>query len=103
MATPAESMVHGPKALLARLPSVDRVLQRPGPRALVERHGATLVADELRAQDTSHRIVGVDEAVAMVRAGMPLPLHPLIGGLPPEIAWRYLGVVADRVMPALQG
>ena len=44
-----------------------------------------------------------DEAVAMVRAGMPLPLHPLIGGLPPEIAWRYLGVVADRVMPALQG
>ena len=50
MATPAESMVHGPKALLARLPSVDRVLQRPGPRALVERHGATLVADELRAQ-----------------------------------------------------
>ena len=30
-----------------------------------------------------------------------LPLHPLIGGLPPEIAWRYLTTVADRVMPAL--
>ncbi len=60
-------------------------------------------ADELRAQDASHRIVTVDEAVAMVRAGMPLPLHPLIGGLPPDIAWRYLTTVDEKVMPALAG
>jgi alkanesulfonate monooxygenase SsuD/methylene tetrahydromethanopterin reductase-like flavin-dependent oxidoreductase (luciferase family) len=60
-------------------------------------------AEELRAENKSHRIVTVAEAVAMVRAGAPLPLHPLIGGLPPEIAWRYLETVANEVMPALQG
>jgi alkanesulfonate monooxygenase SsuD/methylene tetrahydromethanopterin reductase-like flavin-dependent oxidoreductase (luciferase family) len=59
--------------------------------------------DELRAEDRTHRIVTVDEAVAMIRAGKPLPLQPLVGGLPPEIAWRYLHVVTDDVMPALAG
>lgn len=58
-------------------------------------------ADELRAENRSHRILTVDEAIAFVRAGAPLPLHPLIGGLPPEIAWRYLRTVVDDVMPAL--
>jgi alkanesulfonate monooxygenase SsuD/methylene tetrahydromethanopterin reductase-like flavin-dependent oxidoreductase (luciferase family) len=57
--------------------------------------------DELRAEDRSHRIVTVDEAVEIARAGTPLQLHPLIGGLPPEIAWRYLKTVTDVVMPAL--
>jgi len=58
-------------------------------------------ADELRAEQRSHRIVTVAEAVTMARTGMPLALHPLIGGLPPEIAWRYLRTVTDEVMPAL--
>jgi alkanesulfonate monooxygenase SsuD/methylene tetrahydromethanopterin reductase-like flavin-dependent oxidoreductase (luciferase family) len=58
-------------------------------------------ADELREENRSHRILTVDEAVEFVRAGAPLPLHPLIGGTPPEIAWRYLGTVVDKVMPAL--
>ncbi len=57
-------------------------------------------AEELRAEDRSHRIITVDEAVATVQAGVVLQLHPLIGGLPPEIAWRYLETVADVVMPA---
>ena len=43
-------------------------------------------AEALRAENRSHRILGVDEAIEFVRAGAPLPLHPLIGGLPPEIA-----------------
>ena len=60
-------------------------------------------AEELRAQDTSHRIVTVDQAVELVRAGMPLQLHPLIGGLPPEVGWRYLRTVVDRVVPATSG
>ncbi len=68
-------------------------------------HSASLSAatsvEELRAENTSHRIVTVDEAVAMVRAGMPLQLHPLIGGLPPEIGWHYLRTVVDQVMPAV--
>lgn len=60
-------------------------------------------AEELRAENASHRIVTVEQAVAMVRAGMPLPLHPLIGGLPPETAWRYLHTVVDEVLPAVAG
>ena len=51
-------------------------------------------AEELRAEDRSHRIVTVEDARAMVQTGMPLQLHPLIGGLPPEIAWRYLKTAA---------
>ena len=57
--------------------------------------------DELRSEGQSHRIVTVDEAVAMASAGQILSLHPLVGGLPPEIAWRYLETVTGRVMPAL--
>jgi alkanesulfonate monooxygenase SsuD/methylene tetrahydromethanopterin reductase-like flavin-dependent oxidoreductase (luciferase family) len=69
------------------------------------RHTASLsfaaTAEELRAERRSHLVFGVDEAVEHVRAGKLLALHPLIGGLPPEIAWRYLDTVADKVVPAL--
>ena len=44
-----------------------------------------------------------EEAVETVRSGMPLQLHPLIGGLPPDVAWRYLRTVTDVVMPAVTG
>ena len=57
--------------------------------------------DELRAEGRSHRILTVEEAIELARSGLPLPLHPLIGGLPPEIAWRYLRTVTDEVVPAL--
>ena len=57
--------------------------------------------DELRAENRSHRIVTVDEAVAMIQAGSPLALQPLVGGLAPEVAWRYLRTVTDDVMPRL--
>jgi alkanesulfonate monooxygenase SsuD/methylene tetrahydromethanopterin reductase-like flavin-dependent oxidoreductase (luciferase family) len=57
--------------------------------------------EELRAEDRTHRIVTVEEAVAMIQAGTPLPLQPLVGGLPPEIAWRYLRTVTDVVMARL--
>jgi alkanesulfonate monooxygenase SsuD/methylene tetrahydromethanopterin reductase-like flavin-dependent oxidoreductase (luciferase family) len=59
--------------------------------------------DELRAEDRSHRIITVEEAVETVRSGLPLQLHPLIGGLPPETAWRYLRTVTDVVLPEATG
>ena len=31
-----------------------------------------------------------DEATEFVREGRLLPLHPLCGGVPPEVAWPYL-------------
>jgi alkanesulfonate monooxygenase SsuD/methylene tetrahydromethanopterin reductase-like flavin-dependent oxidoreductase (luciferase family) len=57
--------------------------------------------EELRAEGRSHRIVSVDEAISLARSGLVLPLHPLVGGIPPEIAWRYLRTVTDEVEPAL--
>lgn len=60
---------------------------------------AATSVQELRAEKRSHRILSVDEAVEMVRSNRPLFLHPLVGGLPPDIAWRYLRTVTDDVMP----
>lgn len=72
----------------------------PGNTHTASLSSATTV-DDLRAEGRSHRIVTVDEAVAMIRAGAPLPLQPLVGGLHPETAWRYLRIVTDDVMPRL--
>jgi alkanesulfonate monooxygenase SsuD/methylene tetrahydromethanopterin reductase-like flavin-dependent oxidoreductase (luciferase family) len=72
----------------------------PGNTTTASLSTATTV-DELRAEGRSHRIVTVDEAVDMVRGGDLLQLQPLVGGLHPEVAWRYLRVVTDEVMPRL--
>ena len=68
------------------------------------RHGQTGVAsistattvEELR-QDPSYRIVTVDEATELVRAGTILPLLPLCGGLAPDVAWPYLRRAVEAV------
>jgi alkanesulfonate monooxygenase SsuD/methylene tetrahydromethanopterin reductase-like flavin-dependent oxidoreductase (luciferase family) len=45
----------------------------------------------LRAQEGGpYRILTPDEAADFVRGGRPLPLHPLCGGVPPDVAWPYL-------------
>ncbi|URI08733.1 L-seryl-tRNA(Sec) selenium transferase [Aquincola tertiaricarbonis] len=50
-----ESMVHGSKALLQQLPSIDRIMQWPAAQALVAAHGHTLVAGEARALVAARR------------------------------------------------
>jgi alkanesulfonate monooxygenase SsuD/methylene tetrahydromethanopterin reductase-like flavin-dependent oxidoreductase (luciferase family) len=90
---------------------VDRAWEEVGPHLLHDaetaasyRHGQTSVAsisaattvDELRADD-AYRIVTLDEAVELVRAGTILPLHPLCGGLAPAVAWPYLQRAVDAV------
>ena len=55
--------------------------------------------EELRATSTAHKIYGTDEAVELVRGGGMLLLMPLCGGLPPDIAWRYVEHVANVVLP----
>jgi alkanesulfonate monooxygenase SsuD/methylene tetrahydromethanopterin reductase-like flavin-dependent oxidoreductase (luciferase family) len=44
----------------------------------------------LRAENGPYRIFTSDEAADYVRGGRPLPLHPLCGGVPPDVAWPYL-------------
>lgn len=43
----------------------------------------------LREVEGPYRIFAPDEAVDYIRSGRPLPLHPLCGGIPPDVAWRY--------------
>ena len=54
--------------------------------------------DELRAEDRTHRIIGVSGAIEMVRAGTPLQLHPLVGGLAPARLETKRGLMAIRVV-----
>lgn len=69
------------------------------------RHGDDSVASISRAETVSalrsargpYRVISTDEAVGMIRGGRPLPLLPLCGGLPPEIAWPYLERAAAAV------
>ena len=66
--------------------------------AAAYRHGDNTVASisrahtvpELREAGGPYQILTVDEAAGYVRAGRPLPLLPLCGGLPPDVAWFYL-------------
>ena len=55
--------------------------------------------DDLRAERGAHRIMTVDEAVEFVTTSFVLPLHPLCGGTPPDVAWPYLRRVVDEVLP----
>lgn len=53
-----------------------------------------------------YRVCTPDELVAEVRAagdGATVTSHPLIGGLPPEVGWRNLELLAEQVMPAVRG
>jgi alkanesulfonate monooxygenase SsuD/methylene tetrahydromethanopterin reductase-like flavin-dependent oxidoreductase (luciferase family) len=61
--------------------------------------GSTVEA--LREENGSHRVVTVAQAVELIRAHGSLALHPLCGGLDPEVAWPYLRRVADEVLPAV--
>jgi alkanesulfonate monooxygenase SsuD/methylene tetrahydromethanopterin reductase-like flavin-dependent oxidoreductase (luciferase family) len=56
--------------------------------------------EELRAEGDAYRIVTPDEAAALVAAGSPLGLQPLVGGLPVDVAWRYLETAAAVARPA---
>lgn len=51
---------------------------------------AATTVDGLRASGGSHRVVTSDEAVELIRQHGLLGLHPLCGGLDPEVAWPYL-------------
>jgi alkanesulfonate monooxygenase SsuD/methylene tetrahydromethanopterin reductase-like flavin-dependent oxidoreductase (luciferase family) len=63
---------------------------------------AATTVEELRAEQGSYRIVTPSAAVEMIRAGQPLGLQPLCGGLSPEVAWESLHLLGERVLPALQ-
>ena len=45
---------------------------------------------ELAAEKGAYQILTPAEARRLTEAGFPLNLQPLVGGLPPDLAWPYL-------------
>ena len=56
----------------------------------------------LREENGAYRVLAIDQAVELTQQWGRLPLHPLCGGCPPELAWTYLRRVIDEVMPAVR-
>ncbi len=98
---------------------VDQAWEQLGPHLLHDaamaasyRHGDDSVASITRANTVAglrlahgpYRILTPTEATEFVRAGKSLPLHPLCGGIDPEVAWRYLqtAVAADQQATMVQ-
>ncbi|MGD0880343.1 MAG: LLM class flavin-dependent oxidoreductase [Acidimicrobiales bacterium] len=49
---------------------------------------------ELEREQGAYRIVTPEQARGYVSRGVPLGLQPLVGGLPPDLAWPYLEAAA---------
>jgi alkanesulfonate monooxygenase SsuD/methylene tetrahydromethanopterin reductase-like flavin-dependent oxidoreductase (luciferase family) len=58
--------------------------------------------EQLRKEEGAYRIFTPGEAAAFIRKNGLLMLQPLCGGLPPEIAWQSLELLASKVLPAVK-
>lgn len=85
-----ESVVHGSKATVKDLPSIDKLLRLPSVQALVSSHGHSLVAAEARAQ--------VDSLRAQALAGV-LPASALS---PEALGQSLAGRIAGRLAPNMR-
>ncbi len=59
--------------------------------------------DEVR-DSGRYRFLTPEQLIAEVRDADdygPLVLHPLVGGMPVEEAWKSVQLLVDRVLPAL--
>jgi alkanesulfonate monooxygenase SsuD/methylene tetrahydromethanopterin reductase-like flavin-dependent oxidoreductase (luciferase family) len=67
-------------------------------------HSAALAYDDsidaLR-RGSMYAVLTPDECVDLLRRRPSLCVHPLCGGLPPEIGWETLHLIATKVQPAL--
>lgn len=57
--------------------------------------------EELQSSGTPYRVFTPDEAVEHVRTTGYLAMHPLCGGIPPEVAWTSLELLRTEVLPQL--
>lgn len=58
--------------------------------------------EALRAENGAYRIFTPDQAVEHIKSNGLMLMQPLCGGLPPELAWPSLELMANRVIPALK-
>jgi alkanesulfonate monooxygenase SsuD/methylene tetrahydromethanopterin reductase-like flavin-dependent oxidoreductase (luciferase family) len=59
--------------------------------------------EDLRAAAGIYRIFTPDEAVEHIRSAGVFISQPLTGGLPPDLAWPSLELLANQVLPRLPG
>lgn len=64
-------------------------------------YASTDDADGLRASG-DYLVLTPDECVAVAREHGSLMLHPLMGGLDPDLAWESLELIASKVIPHLR-
>jgi alkanesulfonate monooxygenase SsuD/methylene tetrahydromethanopterin reductase-like flavin-dependent oxidoreductase (luciferase family) len=57
-------------------------------------------ADELVASGL-WQVVTPDQCIELARRYGSVVLHPLMGGMPPELGWQSLRLFVDEVLPAL--
>jgi hypothetical protein len=46
-------------------------------------------------------VVTPEECIELARRNGSVVLHPLMGGIPPEVGWESLQLYVDAVLPAL--
>ena len=76
--------------------------QTPGQRSAVDVHATTV--DDVRRSGV-YRVVTPTECIELAHElgdFGTLLLHPLMGGIPPDLAWESLELFAAKVLPALR-
>jgi alkanesulfonate monooxygenase SsuD/methylene tetrahydromethanopterin reductase-like flavin-dependent oxidoreductase (luciferase family) len=54
--------------------------------------------DDLRSENGPYQIYTPEVAAASIERGIPIPLQPLSGGCPPDLAWKSLDLLASDVL-----
>jgi alkanesulfonate monooxygenase SsuD/methylene tetrahydromethanopterin reductase-like flavin-dependent oxidoreductase (luciferase family) len=73
--------------------------QTPGQRSQVHVDARTI--DDVRRSGV-YRVVTPDECVALAEETGRVLLHPLMGGISPELAWSSLELFAAKVLPRIR-
>jgi len=73
--------------------------QTPGQRSAVHVDAKTI--DDVRRSGV-YRVVTPDECVALAKEHGRLILHPLMGGIPPELGWEGLRLFERKVLPRVR-
>lgn len=97
--SPTMSIRRGPNS--GRICCTTRKRQRPAARTTRRcQHHPRRQRGGAARNGGPYRVLTVDEAVDYLRGGQLLSLHPLCGGIAPELAWPYLGRAAAAVSRA---
>jgi alkanesulfonate monooxygenase SsuD/methylene tetrahydromethanopterin reductase-like flavin-dependent oxidoreductase (luciferase family) len=73
--------------------------QTPDQRSLVHVRATTL--EELRASGV-YRVLTPEQCVKHAHEGGHVILHPLMGGMPPDLGWEGLRLFESEVLPAIR-